>query len=199
VAVSDNHHTTVCRAGHHALHGNLDSSARQIPVAMAEGHLWLHTAGAVLARLALAQCGLGEVLQRRIEVATPLTSLLRIRCPRSLAPCDHATHYRMLVFASLTTCPWRIRCWHALHPTLVSIFWRGRQNMPRLVCLSTRLVALEWEAKWLTVVFSAHDNPSSQHCSRARSCGSHYWDEDPMRSCQIGLTVSYCSAGRRCG
>lgn len=41
--------------------------------------LVLHTVGAVATRLWLASCGAGDLLMHRIEIGTPLTSLLRLR------------------------------------------------------------------------------------------------------------------------
>lgn len=47
---------------------------------MAEVHsLVLHTVGATAVRLLLASCGAGNALMHRIEIGTPLTSLLRLR------------------------------------------------------------------------------------------------------------------------
>lgn len=47
---------------------------------MAEVHsLILHTVGATAVRLLLASCGAGDALMHRIEIGTPLTSLLRLR------------------------------------------------------------------------------------------------------------------------
>ena len=47
---------------------------------MAEVHsLVLHTVGATAVRLLLASCGAGDALMHRIEIGTPLTSLLRLR------------------------------------------------------------------------------------------------------------------------
>ena len=44
--------------------------------------LWPHLVAATASRLLLAWRGIGEVLQRRIEIATPVTSLERLRyCP----------------------------------------------------------------------------------------------------------------------